>query len=124
VAFLKNRTSSIFAISIILLALIGIFSSLINNPAVFIQRIAIMILIGLTIYFVYKRFYKPSPKKKEQQAFLRAAKKTKRNIHRKKADEGAKAHSLTKYKGIRKKSSAQLTVIEGKKNKKKNRASF
>ncbi|MFD2446026.1 SA1362 family protein [Bacillus sp. CGMCC 1.16607] len=123
-AFLKNRTSSIFAISMILLALIGVVSSLVQNPAAFLQRIAVMILIGLTIYFVFKRFYKPSPAKKEQKAFLRAARKTKRKVHRKKTDEGTKTHTLTKLTPIRKKSSAHLTVIEGKKNKKKNRASF
>lgn len=121
---MKNRTSSIFAISIVLLALIGILSSFIGNPTVFLQKIAVMILVGLIVYFVFKRFYKPSPEKREQKAFLRAAKKTAKKVHRKKTDDGTKHRTLTKLTGIKKKSTAHLTVIEGKKNKKKNRASL
>jgi hypothetical protein len=81
-----------------------------------------MILVGVVIYFVVKRFYQSSPVKNEQRAFIRAAKKTKKKVHRKKPDENSK--QLAKLTSIRRKSSAHLTVIEGKKNKKKNRASF
>lgn len=105
----------------IIFAVIGIGSYLIENPAEFLKRIAVMILFGFTIFLIYKRFYKASPARKDQKAFLRAAKKTKRKIHRKKPEDGVKLSRLT---GLRKKSSAHLTVIEGKKNKKKNRASF
>jgi ABC-type nickel/cobalt efflux system permease component RcnA len=124
VAFLKNRTSYIFIASIIIFALIGLVSSLVENPAAFIQNIAVMIVLGFVIYLVFKRFAKSSPAKRDQRAFLRAAKKTKKKIHRKKSDETNKSHSLSKLTSIKKKSSAHLTVIEGKKNKKKNRASF
>lgn len=121
---MKNRTSSIFAISIIILAIIGIMSRFIGNPTVFLQKLAVLVVLGLAIYFLFKRFYKLSPEKKDQKAFLRAAKKTARKVHRKKADETTKHRPLTKLTSIKKKSSAHLTVIEGKKNKKKNRASF
>jgi uncharacterized membrane protein YfcA len=124
VAFLKNRTSSIFVLGIIIFAIIGIVSGLAENPAAFFKRIAVMILVGLTIYFLFNRFYKPSPERKEQKAFLRAAKRTKKKIHRKKPVDGTRTQPLTKLTSIRKKSSAHLTVIEGKKSKKKNRASF
>jgi ABC-type nickel/cobalt efflux system permease component RcnA len=124
VAFLKNWTSSIFVISILIFALIGIGNSLVENPSEFFKRIAFMIMVGLTIFLVYKRLNKPSQAKKEQKAFLRAAKKTKKKIHRKKVEDGAKPQPLSKLTSLRKKSSAHLTVIEGKKNKKKNRASF
>lgn len=83
-----------------------------------------MILVGLTVYLIFKRFYLPSSDKKDQRAFLKAAKKTKKKIHRKKPEDGTRTQPLSKFKSIRKKSSAHLTVIEGKKNKKKNRASF
>jgi hypothetical protein len=122
VAFLKNRTSSILLFTLLLFALIGLGSSLLENPIDFFKRIAIMILVGLAIYFLFNRFYKPSPNRKEQRAFLKAAKKTKKKIHRKKSDDQTK--QLSKLTSIRKKSNAHLTVIEGKKNKKKNRASF
>jgi energy-coupling factor transporter transmembrane protein EcfT len=124
VAFLKNRISSIFVLGIIIFAIIGIVSGLAENPAAFFKRIAVMILVGLTIYFLFNRFYKPSPERKEQKAFLRAAKRTKKKILRKKPVDGTRTQPLTKLTSIRKKSSAHLTVIEGKKNKKKNRASF
>jgi hypothetical protein len=122
VAFLKNRTSSILLFTLILFAIIGLGSNLLENPVEFFKRIAIMVLIGLSIFFLFKRFYKQSPNRKEQRAFLKAAKRTKKKINRKKSDDPAK--QLTKLTSIRKKSSAHLTVIEGKKNKKKNRASF
>jgi uncharacterized membrane protein YfcA len=124
VAFLKNKTSSIFVISIIIFAVIGLGSSLVEDPVEFFKRIAVMILVGFIIYLVFNRFYKPSPNRKEQKAFLRAAKRTKKKIHRKKSDDANRAQTLTKLTGLRKKSTAHLTVIEGKKNKKKNRASF
>lgn len=104
--------------------MIGIGSSLLENPAAFFKRIAVMILVGLIIYFLFNRFYKPSPERKEQKAFLRAAKRTKKKIHRKKSVDTARTQPLTKLTSIRKKSTAHLTVIDGKKSKKKNRASF
>jgi amino acid permease len=124
VAFLKKRSSSIFAISIVILALIGIVGNLVQDPVAFVQRIAMLVIVGIIIYLVVKRYYKQSPQKKEQKAFLRAAKQTKKKIQKKKTDEGNKSPNLTKLTSIRKKSSAHLTVIEGKKTKKKNRASF
>ncbi|MHC0035946.1 SA1362 family protein [Pseudoneobacillus sp. C159] len=120
--FLKNRTSFYLFISFIILALIGLGSRLIEDPAGFFKGMAIMILVGVVIFIVVKRFYQPGPTRNEQKAFLRAAKKTKKKIHRKKPEDNYK--QLTKLTSLRRKSSAHLTVIEGKKNKKKNRASF
>jgi cytochrome c biogenesis protein CcdA len=130
VAFLKNRTSSFVVGGIILLALIGIFSSISTNPAKFIQNIAIIALIGIGIYFFVRRFSTSSPQRKEQRAFLKAAKKSKKRLQQKSGDSHVKGSSLgtltTLKKGnkTKKKSPAHLTVIDGKKGKKKNRASF
>lgn len=130
VAYLKNRTSSVIVGGIIILALIGIFSSIFTNPAKFLQSIAIIVLIGLGIYWIVRRFSTSSPQRKEQRAFLKAAKKSKKRLQQKSGDTHGKSSSLgtlttlKKNNKLKKKSPAHLTVIDGKKGKKKNRASF
>ncbi|WP_308211922.1 SA1362 family protein [Neobacillus cucumis] len=129
-AFLKNRTSTIIVGVLIILALLGLVSSFTANPAGFIQGIAVIALIGLVIYFLFRRFSNSSPQKKEQRAFLKAAKKSKKRLQQKGGDSTAKTSSLgtltslKKSTKTKKKSPAHLTVIDGKKGKKKNRASF
>jgi predicted lipid-binding transport protein (Tim44 family) len=130
VAFLKNRISTIIVGVLIILALLGLVGSFTANPAGFIQGIAVIALIGLVIFFLYRRFSNSSPQKKEQRAFLKAAKRSKKRLQHKSGDSTAKSSALgtlTKLKKsskIKKKSPAHLTVIDGKKSKKKNRASF
>ncbi|MEH7093901.1 SA1362 family protein [Neobacillus vireti] len=129
-AFLKNRTSTIIVGVLIILALLGLVSSFTANPAGFIQGIAVVALIGLVIYFLFRRFSHSSPQKKEQRAFLKAAKKSKKRLQQKGGDSTARTSSLgtltslKKSTKTKKKSPAHLTVIDGKKGKKKNRASF
>jgi uncharacterized membrane protein YfcA len=130
VAFLKNRTSSIVVGGIIILALIGIISSISTNPAKFLQSIAVIALIGIGIYFVVRKFSISSPQRREQRAFLKAAKKSKKRLQQKSGDSHGKSSSLgtlttlKKNNRTKKKPPAHLTVIDGKKGKKKNRASF
>ncbi|MCM3724565.1 hypothetical protein M3226_02455 [Neobacillus cucumis] len=127
---MKNRTSTIIVGVLIILALLGLVSSFTANPAGFIQGIAVIALIGLVIYFLFRRFSNSSPQKKEQRAFLKAAKKSKKRLQQKGGDSTAKTSSLgtltslKKSTKTKKKSPAHLTVIDGKKGKKKNRASF
>ncbi|MGG3469968.1 SA1362 family protein [Neobacillus pocheonensis] len=129
-AFLKNRTSVFIVGVLIILALLGIYGSFTANPAGFIQRIAVIALIGLVIYFVVRKFSNSSPQKKEQRAFLKAAKQSKKRLQQKSGDSTIKSptlgtlSSLKKSSKTKKKSPAHLTVIDGKKSKKKNRASF
>lgn len=127
--FLKNRTSVIVIGALITLALIGIISQVTENPAGFIQKIAVFVVIGLIIFYVVRRFSNSSPQKKEQRAFLRAARKSKKRFLQKNGDSSAKTSSIgnlsTLKKGrLKKKPPSHLTVIDGKKGKKKNRASF
>jgi amino acid transporter len=130
VAFLKNRTSLFVVGGLIILAIIGIISSFSANPAGFIQGIAVIALISFVIYFVVRRFSTSSPNKKEQRAFLKAARKSKKRLQQKGGESNTKHSALGSFsplkKGIKikKKAPAHLTVIEGKKGKKKNRASF
>nr|WP_160721626.1 SA1362 family protein [Bacillus sp. USDA818B3_A] len=127
---MKNRISTTIVGILIILALLGLVGSFTANPAGFIQGIAVMALIGLVIYFLFRRFSNSNPQKKEQQAFLKAAKKSKKRLQQKSGDTSAKGSSLgtlaklKKSTRTKKKSPAHLTVIDGKKSKKKNRASF
>jgi biopolymer transport protein ExbB/TolQ len=128
VAFLKNRTSLLLFGGIIIFAIIGISSMFLANPAGFLQRIAVITLVGFAIYFLYRLISNSNPKKKEQRAFLKAAKQSKKRLQQKSVDSHIKntyQGTLTSIKKTAKKrSTSHLTVIDGKKGKKKNRASF
>ncbi|MCM2531686.1 hypothetical protein NDK43_03790 [Neobacillus pocheonensis] len=127
---MKNRTSSVIVGGLIILALIGIISSITTISTGFIQRIAVIAVVGIGIYLIVRRFSSSSPQKKEQRAFLKAAKKSKKRLQLKDGDSHLKSStlgtltSLKKSSKTKKKSPAHLTVIDGKKGKKKNRASF
>ncbi|PLS01731.1 hypothetical protein CVD27_24045 [Neobacillus cucumis] len=127
---MKNRTSTFIVGVLIILALLGLVSSFTADPAGFIQGIAVVALIGLVIYFLFRRFSNSSPQKKEQRAFLKAAKKSKKRLQQKSGDSTARTSSLGTFTSLKKstktkkKTPAHLTVIDGKKGKKKNRASF
>ncbi|MBP2240841.1 ABC-type nickel/cobalt efflux system permease component RcnA [Cytobacillus eiseniae] len=125
---MKSRASTIIILGLILLAILGVVTSLVSNPAGFLQRIAVILLVGAVIYFIFQRFYKSSPKKREQRAFIRAAKRSKKRHQVKETSKGnqrkaGSGHSLTSIKKP-KKTSTHLTVIQGKKGKKKDRASL
>ncbi|WP_442852706.1 SA1362 family protein [Bacillus sp. J33] len=127
-AFLKNRISLYIISGLVILAALGVAVSLISDPAGFLQRIAVIVIIGAAIYFLFQRFNRSNPSKREQRAFIRAAKKSKKRFNHKEAgstnSRKASMGSLTSIKKPKKKSSPHLTVIEGKKGKKKNRASL
>lgn len=104
-------------------------ASLFSNPTGFLLRIAVILLIGAVIYYIFQRFYKASPRKREQQAFIRAAKKSKKrfqmnNSGKSNTRKTGSGNSLSTLKKSKKKTSTHLTVIQGKKGKKKDRASL
>jgi len=124
---LKNRIP-FFVIGIVcILALIGLVSSVVSNPVGFMQNILSLVVVGLLIWFIVRRFYKASPERKEQKAFVKAAKRSKKRQHIKGKTlpkQGVQAKPAS-FKGKKRSSSStHLTVIEGKKSKKKNRATF
>ncbi|WP_394232924.1 SA1362 family protein [Niallia oryzisoli] len=127
-AFLKNRISFSIVVGLIILAVIGVASKLFTNPAGFFQGIAVMLVIGAVIFFLIRRFYKPSPAKREQRAFVKAAKRSVKRLNQKEPSQPKKKQnnltSIKKLRARKNQSNPQLTVIEGKKGKKKNRASF
>ncbi|MDE3839555.1 hypothetical protein C0966_09320 [Bacillus methanolicus] len=127
---MKNRTANLVVTGLIILASIGIVERMLANPAGFLQRIAVIILIGGIVFFLVRRFYLSTPEKQEQRAFVKAAKKSKKRFTQKNGKQSnrrSNVGSLSSFKKqsrSKKKSPVHLTVIEGKKGKKKNRASF
>jgi Tfp pilus assembly protein PilE len=129
---LLNRSIPYIVYCIIALAVIGLASQLFHNPWALIRSVLVIAIVAGIVYFVYKRLTKDKPERKEQRAFQKAARQSKKRHKTKNASAKGKqdniasfslAKSSTKVKN-RKKSDAHLTVIEGKKNKKKNRALF
>ena len=127
VAFLKNRISTFIVVCLIALAALGIVSLLVSNPYGLLQNFPIMIATVAVIFFLVKRFYLPSPEKREQRAFVKAAK---RSLKRKQQKESGKqtrktnVSNITSIRARKKQTNNHLTVIEGKKGKKKNRVSL
>ena len=127
VAFLKNRISTFIVVCLIALAALGMVSLLVSNPSGLLLKFAIMIATGAVIFFLVKRFYLPSPEKREQRAFVKAAK---RSLKRKQQKESGKqtrksnVSNITSIRARKKQTNNHLTVIEGKKGKRKNRVSL
>lgn len=126
VALLKNRSTVLIFGAIFVLALIGVFGSLFSNPSGFLQGIAVIVVIGVAIYVILRLMGKTNPQKKEQRAFVKAAKQSKRRLQKKDTKSTAPGTLATLKKVAKRKTkkTAHLTVIDGKKGKKKNRASF
>jgi hypothetical protein len=130
VAFLKNRISVPLVGSVVVLGIIGLIGAFTNDPIGFLKSIVVFALVGVAIYFVFRLIVRANPQKKEQQAFIKAAKKSKKRLQSKTGEPQTKSASfgtlasLKKSKMIKKKSPVHLTVIDGKKGKKKNRASL
>ena len=127
---MKNRTSNLLVAGLLILALIGITDLLIENPIGFLQKIAVMGFIVAAIYFVVRLIFKANPQKKEQRAFLKAARQSKKRLQKRGGEPPMRnplpgtLSPLKKASKMKKKTPAHLTVIDGKKSKKKNRASF
>ena len=126
---MKNRISVLLVGSLVILAIIGLVGKFTEDPMAFLQSIAVIALVGLAIYFIILQIRKSNPQKREQQAFIKAAKKSKKRLQSKSGEPQAKVSSIGTLTSIKKNkkprnSSIHLTVIEGKKGKKKNRASL
>ncbi|ALC81590.1 MULTISPECIES: SA1362 family protein [Bacillus] len=117
---------------IIGLGAIGIIYSLVTSPGQFAWSL-FYIAIGACILFFVLRYFLTGRMGTDGAAYKKAAKQSARRFQDKKPKRSAKnRHSHlrsipnpnAKPLVIRKKSKTQLTVIEGKKNKKKKRALF
>ncbi len=124
---LLNRTVSYFIYAVIALAVLGLFSKLFTNPLGLLLNIVIIAAIAGLVYFVYTRLTQGKTDRREQLAFRKAVRHSKKRSK----DRDSKRNNVTSMASAkshkikpRRKSDVQLTVIEGKKSKKKNRASF
>jgi len=104
---------------IIVIAIIGLGSYIFNNPVGLFKQLFIIGLVASAIYFVYRFWVRNKPERNESRNYAKAARLSKR---RKRVSQ--QASSQMRKKPMRKRSAAHLTVIEGKKNKKKDRAIF
>lgn len=108
-------------IGVVILAALGFGVRLFKDPMSVLTTILILVVVAGVVVLVYKKF--SSPSNPNQKAYNRAVKQSKKKQQRK---EGSVVnYSSTQNKNkirTRKKSDVHLTVIEGKKGKKKNRA--
>ncbi|PEI92048.1 hypothetical protein CN679_13045 [Bacillus pseudomycoides] len=135
-----NGRSFTFALFVLIigLAIFGLVSSAITDPYGMVKNIAIMLLVVGVFYLLYKMFTSSSGSSgsaNSQNSYKRAAKQSNRKygkqnvaplsnslLKRNASDDKVKKGNSSLLK--RKRKQSHLTVIEGKKNKKKDRASF
>ncbi|MBS4199642.1 hypothetical protein KHA93_08235 [Bacillus sp. FJAT-49732] len=104
---------------ITVIALIGLGSSLIHNPLGLIKQLFVIGIVAVAIYIIYRVLVGRKPERSESRSYARAAKLSKK---RKRVSQ--QTNSQMRKKPLRKRTASHLTVIEGKKNKKKDRAIF
>jgi hypothetical protein len=116
-----------FVAGIFLLAVVGLGASLVHNPFGLLKTIAVIAVLAAVlavgVRFLLNRGITRS--NQEQKAFLKAARKSKKRLKKRNTNVHAVHHAVKFNKRpLRKKSNVQLTVIEGKKSKKRNRVVY
>ncbi|NPC93272.1 hypothetical protein HOO54_13775 [Bacillus sp. WMMC1349] len=128
---MKQRVHPVSSL-VIALGIFGFVYFAITEPGLLLQYILVTAAVGAIIYFVIKRLNSRNTGN-EGAAFRKAAKQSNKRFqdHKKRSVKSRGNHlksvpSANKSKPglIKKKNHTQLTVIEGKKSKKKNRALF
>ncbi|MBS4217176.1 hypothetical protein KHA96_02475 [Bacillus sp. FJAT-49711] len=104
---------------ITVIAIIGLGSYIFNNPAGLFRQIFIMVLVAFAIYFIYRIWAGRKPDHRENRSFAKAAR-----LSKKRNRVSHQPSGQIRKKPLRKRSAAHLTVIDGKKSKKKDRAIF
>ncbi|AEB24682.1 SA1362 family protein [Bacillus amyloliquefaciens] len=131
---MNHRVQPFFAV-LIALGAFGFIYAAVTNPGQMISRAITVIIAGVIIYFIVRSVLNRRAGR-DGTAFKKAAKQSRLRMKEQKAKHRA-AHrgrvshlrsvpssNRPKPMILKKKSQTQLTVIEGKKNKKKNRALF
>ena len=128
---MKQRVHPVSAL-IIAFGIFGFVYFAVTSPGRLLQYLLVFAAVGAIIYFVIRRISNRNMGS-EGAAFKKAAKQANKRFqdHNKRSVKGRVNHlrsvpSINKSKPVlvKKKSQTQLTVIEGKKSKKKNRAFF
>lgn len=121
-----RRTMHPFIGIILFLGAFGLMYTLFAEPGVLFRRILFIGLIMALFYALYHIAYKRRMNK-ERAAYLKAVQQSKKlYVERDRKTLGKASHPKkgTHHRLPKKRSTTHLTVIEGKKGKKKNRASF
>ncbi|TFD92260.1 SA1362 family protein [Jeotgalibacillus sp. R-1-5s-1] len=123
----------IFASVVIILGVIGLISTLVTNPESILRMVLTYAAIALVIYVIYRIWMSRRTDRREQQAFKKAAKQSKKRYQTPapptRMKTAAKKTQARKTTPAKRASAARigapkLTVIEGKKGKKKKRMSL
>ncbi|MDN4525285.1 SA1362 family protein [Fictibacillus fluitans] len=104
---------------VIVLAVVGLVSKLFTSPQSLLTQLLMIGLVIAVIYFIFQRF-RPG----ENGKYKKAVKQSKRKYRQNTAPVKKPASSNKPAAFKKRRKEHNLTVIEGKKNKKKNRASF
>ncbi|WP_338750043.1 SA1362 family protein [Bacillus sp. FJAT-52991] len=116
-------TRTVITFSLIALAAIGLVSMLFNAPGALARQLVIAAVTVAVIVLIYRLVMrKRLGGNGEDRAFAKAARQSKKRLKSRKKTTHPSTPA-TKKKPLRRKSSANLRVIEGKKGKKNNRAS-
>lgn len=132
---MNNQLASYFIAFMIILASIGLTGNIIANPSGSLKTFLIVLIVGGVFYLIsrnFSNFSKENPKKREQDAFRKAAKHSQKKYKQqdpRKASYKFKMNKAGNLQNLKKaprrtRSTSHLKVIEGNKGKKKNRASF
>lgn len=128
---MKNRWQRPLVFAIIALGIIGVVTTLIENPLGLLRTILIMVVIAIVFYFLFRIVMNKSSGK-DVGAYRRAARQSAKRFKNKKPKSSShlkliKNRAKSKGKDFKKnnrRNAEHLKVIEGKKRKKKNRALF
>ncbi len=113
---------------VLVLSIIGLFFRLLTEPAALFQQLLFMVVFVAIIFFLFKKFlahklnagtYASSHQSQPKRMASKVSAGSNVVPHKKKKENKKFNRPLTK-----KRTDVNLTVIEGKKNKKKNRALF
>lgn len=114
---MRGKSAYLFLSIIILLSIVGLASTLIMNPShIFRYIIVSAIIIGI-IYLLAQKFFATN-RGSEHRAFLKAARSSKKRLKKKESYMKTSGRSVKKIR----REATHLTVIEGKKGKRKSRA--
>ena len=121
-----NRASKYIVSGLIVLAIFGFAFQLFTDPLSILTMLATIALVGALIYFLVTRLTSSSSGLQQQRAFQKAAKRSKKRFQTKDTNVSSKRSKIRSLASARnkKKDASHLTVIDGKKGRKKNRASF
>ncbi|MCM3571840.1 hypothetical protein M3172_01455 [Mesobacillus subterraneus] len=120
------RASKYIVSGLIVLAIFGFAFQLFTDPLSVLTMLATIALVGALIYFLVTRLTSSSSGRQQQRAFQKAAKRSKKRFQTKDTNVSSKRSKIRSLASARskKKDASHLTVIDGKKGRKKNRASF